>query len=500
MLRFRQIVAKGITSRTSRTYRPSINSIRFSSSVFQSKTISVNDTTETIWIGGENKYHSINQAFEGIEQIGIIGWGGQAQSQAKNLRDTLNKIGSPITIKIGLRENSLSKTDVLNNGFEQDNMYNVLQESDMNLLLISDTAQVENYKNIFEYIKPYSTLGLSHGFLINYLNIYQEQIPDGLNVIMMAPKGMGPSLRSQYLKKNGINSSIAIYQYQNKMDAYDKAIGWAIGVGSPYIFKTDIRNECVSDLFGERAVLLGGLYGIVEFLQKYYYEMDNNYYNAYNKGYYNLIYNINYLIKHKGLIGVYDSFGIYDKTKFIKYYKMSYNSCKHLFNEIYNEIDSGNEIRSIILNKDQDHLQINYSKLAQFDNSIVKENKYSKNAINPITAGIYIGAIMAQIDILIENGHSFSEIVNESIIEATDSLIPYVQKHGLDYMINNCSKTARIGSNKWASRLDYLLSQTIPQPNLISRIPCFNYEINTTTCNFTEHPIHSAIKEIYKYK
>ena len=64
----------------------------------------------------------------------------------------------------------------------------------------------------------------------------------------MAPKGMGPSLRSQYQKNSGINSSIAVHQYNNKENAYNRAIGWAIGVGSPYIFKTDLKNEYISDL------------------------------------------------------------------------------------------------------------------------------------------------------------------------------------------------------------------------------------------------------------
>ena len=248
MLGLRQLVARGITTKIPLRlkYEPLK---KFSSSVFQSESITINDITENIWIGGEKNYHLINNAFEGIDQIGIIGWGGQAKSQAKNLRDTLNKIGSDITIKIGLRDNSSSKKDVLNNGFEQDNMYKVLSESDMNLLLISDVAQATHFQDIFEHIKPNSTLGLSHGFLIGYLNNQNEKIPYDLNVIMMAPKGMGPSLRSQYLKNSGINSSIAVHQYNNKKEAYDKAIGWAIGVGSPYIYKTDVENEYISDLF-----------------------------------------------------------------------------------------------------------------------------------------------------------------------------------------------------------------------------------------------------------
>ena len=78
---------------------------------------------------------------------------------------------------------------------------------------------------------------------------------------------------------------------------------------------------------------------------------------------------------------------------------------------------------------------------------------------NPFTAGVYIATMMAQIDILLENGHPYSEIANESVIEAVDSLNPYMHARGVAYMVDNCSTTARLGSRKWAPRFDYLLTQ-----------------------------------------
>ena len=79
--------------------------------------------------------------------------------------------------------------------------------------------------------------------------------------------------------------------------------------------------------------------------------------------------------------------------------------------------------------------------------------------INPETAGTYMACMMAQVDLLKDRGHPYSEIANESIIEAVDSLNPYMDYQGVSYMVDNCSTTARLGARKWASRFDYILKQ-----------------------------------------
>jgi ketol-acid reductoisomerase len=79
--------------------------------------------------------------------------------------------------------------------------------------------------------------------------------------------------------------------------------------------------------------------------------------------------------------------------------------------------------------------------------------------INPFTAGLYCATMMAQIDLLIERGHCLSEVANESVIEAVDSLNPYMHFKGVAFMVDNCSTTARLGSRKWAPRFDYNIQQ-----------------------------------------
>src|SRR6186713_957662 len=120
----------------------------FSSKVFQTRTVKMADREETIVKGGRDLFKLLPKAFEGINQIGVIGWSSQGPAQAQNLRDSLE--GTPIRVKVGLREGSSSIPAAEAVGFTRANgtlgeMYEVIAESDLTLLLISDAAQALNY-------------------------------------------------------------------------------------------------------------------------------------------------------------------------------------------------------------------------------------------------------------------------------------------------------------------------------------------------------------------
>jgi len=130
----KQIISKNFTSKRF-----------FNSQIFPNEKIQLSHTTENVIRGGPNRFPLLSEGFHNIKKIGIIGWGSQGPSQALNLRDSLNSIDSPIDIKIGLRPGSKSIPEVIRNNFEYDTMENVLQESDFNIILISDSAQVKLY-------------------------------------------------------------------------------------------------------------------------------------------------------------------------------------------------------------------------------------------------------------------------------------------------------------------------------------------------------------------
>ena len=143
---------------------------------------------------GEIFFLLLPKAFEGINQIGVIGWSSQGPAQAQNLRESLE--GSDIKVVIGLREGSSSMKEAEAVGFTKANgtlgeMYEVCGQSDMVLLLISDAALAQNYKSIFTAMKPGSTIGLSHGFLLSHLQSVGEEFPKDMNVIAVCPKVWG---------------------------------------------------------------------------------------------------------------------------------------------------------------------------------------------------------------------------------------------------------------------------------------------------------------------
>src|SRR5215475_12097463 len=234
----------------------------FTSKVFETRVVKMADREETIVAGGRHLFPLLPKAFDGIKQIGVIGWSSQGPAQAQNLR-----------------EGSSSMKEAAAVGFTKENgtlgdMYDVIRESDMSLLLISDAAFAENYKKIFAAFRPGTTLGLSHGFLLSHLQSQGEDFPKNINVIAVCPKGMGPSVRRLYeqgreVNGAGINSSFAVHQDVNGK-ATDYALGWSVALGSPYTFETTLESEYRSDIFGERGILLGAVHGIAESLYARY--------------------------------------------------------------------------------------------------------------------------------------------------------------------------------------------------------------------------------------
>ena len=115
-----------------------------------------------------------------------------------------------------------------------------------------------------------------------------------------------------------------------------------------------------------------------------------------------------------------------------------------------------------------------------------RRSEFTKD-VNPFTAGVYAAMMMAQIDVLLEHDHCYPEVVNESVIEAVDSLNPYMHFKGVSYMVDNCSTTARLGSRKWAPRFDYLLCQ-LAYPAYDS-----NSGDEKKFKDFLDHRVHAAV-------
>jgi ketol-acid reductoisomerase len=469
----------------------------FSSAVFALETIELDKTTETILRGGRHLFPLLPAALEGIDQIGVIGWGPQGRAQALNLRDSLE--GTPIEVVVGLRPGSPSRADAEAEGLRTGDWLDVVATSQLVILLVADAAAANHYGEIFARLQPGATLGLSHGFLVGHLRATGAEFPADVNVIAVCPKGMGDSVRRLYLQGAevngaGINASFAVHQDVDGR-ATDQALAWSVGLGSPYTFRTTLDNEYRSDIVGERAILLGAVHGIVESLYQRYRVEGDDPERAFERSAEAVTASIAPTISRSGLRGVRDAFAGADAETFDRAYAAAYAPFKDLIAEIYDEVDSGNELASVVLagaRLAKAPMQpISGSPMWAAGSAVQARRGTAPAASDPYTAGVFLAAMMAQIDLFAERGHPWSEIGNESVIEAVDSLLPYMHARDVAYMVDNCSTTARLGARKWGPRFSALLDQ------VISPIADNALEIASTAAkDFTDHRVHEVMERL----
>ncbi|MFI6621841.1 ketol-acid reductoisomerase [Streptomyces sp. NPDC050528] len=448
-----------------------MESLDFDTTVFDKEYVTLGGRREAIVRGGRHLFDRLPAAFDGVNRIGVIGWGSQGPAQAQNLRDSL---GDTVKVVVGLRSGSHSFDAARAAGFSESDgtlgeMFEVIAASDMVLLLISDAALAEHHQEILAALRPGTTLGLSHGFLLGHLADTGGSFPAGVDVIAVCPKGMGPSVRALYVQGAtvngaGINASFAVEQDVTGR-AVERALGWSVALGAPFTFQTTLRSEYLSDLSGERAMLLAGVHGVVESLYRRFRDHEGmSDHDAFRHSVESVTGPISRTISKDGLIGVYRRLDDDQKAVFAHAYSAAHPVGLELTAEIYDEVSSGNEIRSVILaGKRLDRFPM--GRIDQADMWRVGERVRARRdtdgeaPLDPFTAGVFCGIMMAQVDLLLERGHPYSEIANESVIEAVDSLNPYMHARGVAYMVDNCSTTARLGARKWAPRFDYLLTQ-----------------------------------------
>ncbi len=485
--------------------------LSFTSKVFDVETIAFKDHggnvhNEQIVRGGRNLFPLLPKAFAGVKQIGVIGWGSQGPAQAQNLADSLE--GTAIKVKIGLRPGSSSMEAARKAGFSEEDgtlgeMFAVVRESDIVILLISDSAQAELYPQVFENLQPGATLGLSHGFLVGHLKNVGAKFPANINVIAVCPKGMGPSVRRLYVQGKtvngaGINSSFAVEQAVDDR-AVDLALGWSVAIGSPFTFQTTLESEFKSDIYGERGILLGAVHGIIESLYNRFKSQGMSREDAFLNSAEAITGPISRIISKQGMMGVYEAVGADGRGEFESAYAASYPAAKEILAEIYDEVSSGNEIRSVVLAgerlKANPMGKIDATETWEVGEKVRAGRKEDAIPLNPFTAGVYVATMMAQIDVLLAHGHPYSEVANESVIEAVDSLNPYMHARGVAYMVDNCSTTARLGSRKWAPRFDYILAQ-----QAYAAIDGKQAPDAALVESFKEHEIHDALAECAKLR
>lgn len=190
-------------------------------------------------------------------QVTIVGYGSQGHAHAQNLKD------SGVTVTVGLRREGSSWAKAEKAGHKVQDIAEAVKNADVVMILLPD----ENMAQIFDAevapnLKKGAALAFAHGFNIHYNQIVPRK---DLDVIMIAPKGPGHTVRSEYVKGGGVPSLIAVYQDASGK-AKDIALSYAAANGGTKggVIETDFREETETDLFGEQAVLCGGLTSLIQ--------------------------------------------------------------------------------------------------------------------------------------------------------------------------------------------------------------------------------------------
>ena len=263
------------------------------------------------------------------ETIAVIGYGVQGPGQACNLRD------NGFNVIVGQRQGKTFEKAVSDGWVPGQTLFSIEEaaaKATIVMCLLSDAAVMSVWPTLQQYLTPGKALYFSHGFAITW-NDRTGCVPaKDIDVIMVAPKGSGTSLRTMFLEGRGLNSSYAVYQDATGK-AMDRTLALGIGIGSGYMFETTFQREATSDLTGERGSLMGAIQGL----------------------------------------------------------------------------------------------------------------------------------LLAQYEVLRENGHTPSEAFNETVEELTQSLMPLFAKNGMDWMYANCSTTAQRGALDWFPRFHDAIKPVVQQ-------------------------------------
>lgn len=287
------------------------------------------------------------------ETIAVIGYGVQGPGQALNLKD------NGFNVIIGQRKDSKTWDKAVADGWVPgETLFEIeeaLEKGTIIQYLLSDAGQIAVWPTVKKHLTAGKALYFSHGFGITYKDRTNIIPPKDVDVILVAPKGSGTSLRRMFLEGRGLNSSYAIFQDATGK-AWERVVALGIGVGSGYLFETTFQKEVYSDLTGERGTLMGAIQGI--FAAQYDVLRANGHSpsEAFNETVEELTQSLMPLVAENGMDWMYANCSTTAQRGALDWWKKFRDATKPVFEELYREVASGNEAqRSIDSNSQLDY-------------------------------------------------------------------------------------------------------------------------------------------------
>ncbi len=307
-------------------------------------TINFGGTAETVITREE---FPLAKALETLknETIAVIGYGVQGPGQSLNLKD------NGFNVIVGQRKGGKSWDKAVNDGWvEGETLFEIdeaCKKATIIQYLLSDAGQIASWPTIKKHLIPGKTLYFSHGFGITFNEQTGIIPPPDVDVILVAPKGSGTSLRRLFLKGEGLNSSYAIFQDATGK-AKEKVVSLGIGVGSGYLFETDFKKEVYSDLTGERGILMGALAGLFEAQYNVLRKNGHSPSEAFNETVEELTQSLMPLVAENGMDWMFANTSVTAQRGALDWKGKFRDATAPVFETLYDEVSSGREAARVI--------------------------------------------------------------------------------------------------------------------------------------------------------
>ena len=279
------------------------------------------------------------------ETIAVIGYGVQGPGQALNLRD------NGFNVIVGQRKGGKTWDKALADGWvEGKSLFDIEEAAKRGTIiqyLLSDAGQIALWPTVKPHLTKGKCLYFSHGFAVTFKEDTGVVPPKDIDVVLVAPKGSGTSLRRLFLQGKGLNSSYAIFQDATGR-AKERVVSLGIGVGSGYLFETDFRKEVLSDLTGERGILMGALAGVFEAQFNCLRKHGHSPSEAFNETVEELTQSLMPLVAENGMDWMYANTSTTAQRGALDWRHKFREAVAPLFEQLYESVAMGHEARIVI--------------------------------------------------------------------------------------------------------------------------------------------------------
>src|SRR5437868_7082100 len=279
------------------------------------------------------------------ETVAVLGYGVQGRGQSLNMKD------NGVNVIIGMREQGkgwqLAQQDGWTPGETLFPLEEAAQRGTVIQYLLSDAGQKDHWPRLKPHLTAGKALYFSHGFAIVYNDQTGVVPPKDIDVILVAPKGSGTTVRRLFLEGRGINSSFAVHQDATGR-ARERCLALGVAVGSGYLFETTFQKEVFSDLTGERGVLMGAIYGLwlaqYEVLRAHGHSPSE----AFNETVEEATQSLYPLIAEKGMDWMYANCSTTAQRGALDWFKAFRDASKPVFEALYESVRTGKETRRVL--------------------------------------------------------------------------------------------------------------------------------------------------------